>query len=128
MRPGALRAFPDNEELQGLGRKIYDNGGIVCSVWHGAVDLRNTALAHATLLMRGKQQVTGFSNKEERRADLDRFVPYLTEVERTRRGTIYKKAGKPWLLFAVEDLRLIAGQNPASGGTGAELVVAQLGG
>jgi putative intracellular protease/amidase len=122
---GVLWDFPDNAELQALSRKIYQDGGIVSSVCHGAVGLLNIALTDGTLLIKGKQ-VTGFSNEEERLAELDKHVPYLTEDELTRRGAIYKKADKPWLPFAIEDDRLITGQNPASGGAVADLVIARL--
>ena len=39
---------------------------------------------------------------------------------------IYQKADKPWASFALEDARLITGQNPASGGAVAVLLLAAL--
>jgi putative intracellular protease/amidase len=57
--------------------------------------------------------VTGFSNEEEKLAELDKFVPFLTEAELVSRGATYKKADQPWASFAIEDTRLITGQNPA---------------
>lgn len=119
---GVLWDFPDNVELQALSRKIYENGGIVSSVCHGAVSLLNITLSNGTLLIKGKQ-VTGFSDEEERLAQLDQYVPFLTETELKKRGAMYKKADKPWQAFAVADHRVITGQNPASGGAVAELVI-----
>ena len=121
---GVLWDFPDNEELQALSRKIYESGGIVC---HGAASLLDIRLSDGTLLIKGKQ-VTGFSNEEERLVELDKYVPYLTEDELVKRGAIYKKADTPWAPFTIVDGRVITGQNPASGGAVADLLIQQLSG
>lgn len=123
---GVVWDFPDNAELQSISRKIYENGGVVSSVCHGAAGLLNIKLSNGSLLVKGKQ-LTGFSNEEEKLAELDKFVPFLTETELVARGAIYKKAEEPWVSFAVEDQRLITGQNPASGGAVAELLIKALG-
>lgn len=122
---GVIWDFPDNEELQSISRKIYENGGIVSSVCHGAAGLLNIKLSNGSLLVKGKE-LTGFSNEEEKLAELDKFVPFLTETELLARGAIYKKADEPWISFAVEDNRLITGQNPASGGAVADLLIKAL--
>lgn len=122
---GVVWDFPDNAELQAISREIYENCGIVASVCHGAVGLLNIKLSGGTLLIKGKR-VTGFSNAEEKLAELDKHVPYLTETEMLARGALYQKADKPWAVFAVEDGRVITGQNPASGGAVADLVIARL--
>lgn len=122
---GVIWDFPDNEELQSISRQIYEKGGFVSSVCHGAVGLLNIKLSDGALLVKGKQ-LTGFSNEEEKLAELDKFVPFLTETELVSRGAIYKKADKPWSSFAIEDTRLVTGQNPASGGAVADLLLAAL--
>ena len=122
---GVVWDFPDNPDLEKLAREIYESGGIVSSVCHGAVGLLNIKLSDGTLLINGKK-VTGFSNAEEKLAEVDRYVPYLTEDELKARGASYEQAAEPWLPFAVEDQRVITGQNPASGGAVAELVIAAL--
>ncbi len=124
---GVVWDFPDNEELQAISRSIYESGGIVSSVCHGAVGLLNIKLSDGTLLIKGKE-VTGFSNTEEKLAELDKYVPYLTEDEMVKRGAVYKKAAEPWAPFAVADQRVVTGQNPASGGPVAELVLKELAG
>lgn len=123
---GVVWDFPDNAELQSISRKIYENGGVVSSVCHGAAGLLNIKLSNGSLLVKGKQ-LTGFSNEEEKLVELDKFVPFLTETELVARGAIYKKAEEPWVSFAVEDQRLITGQNPASGGAVADLLIKTLG-
>ncbi|WP_447595209.1 type 1 glutamine amidotransferase domain-containing protein [Aquipseudomonas campi] len=122
---GVVWDFPDNTELQVLSRGIYERGGIVSSVCHGAVGLLNITLSDDSLLIKGKT-VTGFSNAEEQLAELDQYVPYLTEDELVKRGAVYQKADEPWAPFAVADGRVITGQNPASGGPVADLVLKAL--
>ena len=122
---GVIWDFPENEELQAISRKIYEKGGFVSSVCHGAVGLLNIKLSNGSVLVKGKK-VTGFSNEEEKLAELDKFVPFLTESELVSRGAMYMKADKPWTPFAIEDTRLITGQNPASGGAVADLLIAAL--
>ncbi|WP_203362985.1 type 1 glutamine amidotransferase domain-containing protein [Bacillus sp. REN10] len=122
---GVLWDFPENEQLQKISQRIYENGGIVSSVCHGAVGLLNIKLDNGEYLIKDKQ-VTGFSNEEEQLAELDQYVPFLTEDELIRRGARYKKADKPFDPYAIEDGRLVTGQNPASGGPVADLVLAQL--
>ncbi len=92
---------------------------------HGAVGLLNIKLSDGALLIKNKK-VTGFSNEEEKLAELDKFVPFLTESELVSRGATYRKADQPWAPFAIEDTRLITGQNPASGGAVADLLIAAL--
>jgi putative intracellular protease/amidase len=122
---GVIWDFPHNEELQVLSRKIYENGGYVSSVCHGAAGLLNIKLSDGTLLVNEKK-VTGFSNEEEKLVELDQYVPFLTETELKARGAVYQKADEPWAAFAVEDQRLISGQNPASGGAVADLLLKSL--
>jgi putative intracellular protease/amidase len=122
---GVIWDFPENEALQAISRKIYENGGYVSSVCHGAVGLLNIKLSDGSLLIKGKN-VTGFSNEEEKLAELEKFVPFLTETELVSRGATYKKADQPWAPFVTEDTRLITGQNPASGGPVADLLIAAL--
>jgi putative intracellular protease/amidase len=122
---GVIWDFPENEALQSISRMIYEKGGVVSSVCHGAVGLLNIQLSDGSLLVKGKK-VTGFSNEEEKLAELDKFVPFLTETELASRGALYRKADQPWASFAIEDTRLITGQNPASGGAVADLLIAAL--
>lgn len=122
---GVIWDFPENTDLQTISQKICEQGGFVSSVCHGAVGLLNIKMSDGSLLVKGKQ-VTGFSNEEEQLAELDKFVPFLTETELVSRGAIYKKASQPWASFAIEDGNLITGQNPASGGAVADLLIAAL--
>ncbi|MEX2492258.1 MAG: hypothetical protein WD425_10905 [Nitrospirales bacterium] len=57
---------------------------------------------------------------------MDKFVPFFLETELVKRGAVYQKADKPWASFALEDARLITGQNPKSGSAVADLLIAAL--
>lgn len=122
---GVIWDFLDNVPLQQLSQSIYESGGYVSSVCHGAVGLLNIKLKDGTHLIEGKA-VTGFSNEEEKLVGLDEVVPYLTQTELEKRGADYQKATDPWHPFAIEDARVITGQNPASGGPVAELLLKAL--
>ncbi len=122
---GVIWDFPDNAELQKLSARIYESGGVVSSVCHGAAGLLNIRLTDGSLLIAGKN-VTGFSNEEERLAKLDQHVPFLTEDELKQRGANYLKADQPFTTFAVKSDRLVTGQNPQSGAAVAEQVLAIL--
>ncbi|MEN9916406.1 MAG: hypothetical protein RLY40_338 [Pseudomonadota bacterium] len=122
---GVMWDFPDNQELQALTLAIYQNGGIVSAVCHGVVALLNVKLPDGSYLIKGKE-ITGFSNCEETLAKLDKQVPFLTEDQLMARGGLYKKAPKAWESFAIQEGRLITGQNPASAAQVADLVISQL--
>ncbi|MCO7634267.1 MULTISPECIES: type 1 glutamine amidotransferase domain-containing protein [Pseudomonas] len=122
---GVIWDFPDNPALQDLTRRIYENGGVVSAVCHGVVGLLNVKLSDNSLLVKDRQ-VTGFSNTEEKLAELDKVVPYLTENELVARGGKYSKHDDPWAAFVVCDDRLITGQNPASSQRVAERVLERL--
>lgn len=125
---GVIWDFPENTALQGIAGTIFDNGGIVSAVCHGAVGLLNIKLSDHTLLVKDRE-VTGFSNIEEQLAELDKTVPFLTETELIARGGLYQKAEEPWAPFVAvdsKDGRLITGQNPASAAAVAQRVLATL--
>lgn len=119
---GVMWDFPNDPPLQAISRRIYESGGVVSSVCHGAAGLLNIQLSDGKNLIAGKE-VTGFSNDEERLAKLDTHVPFLTEDEMVKRGARYRKAEKPFVSFAVVDERLVTGQNPQSGAAVAEKVL-----
>ncbi|HIX01641.1 MAG TPA: type 1 glutamine amidotransferase domain-containing protein [Candidatus Ligilactobacillus excrementigallinarum] len=122
---GVIWDFPDNEKLQSIAMSIYNQGGIVSSVCHGAAGILNLKTSDGKYLIDGKK-VTGFSNSEEKEVQLDHLVPYLTEDELVKRGASYEKSANNWESFAVADGRLITGQNPASGKAVAQKVIETL--
>ena len=118
---GVMWDFPNDEKLQNIASKIYENGGIVSAVCHGSVGLLNIKNAAGNYLIADKK-VAGFANTEEIALGLDNTVPFLTEDELVNRGANYVK-GEDWSAFAVADDRVVTGQNPASGGAVANEVL-----
>ncbi|WP_033821037.1 type 1 glutamine amidotransferase domain-containing protein [Kitasatospora sp. MBT63] len=110
---GVMWDFPDSTALQLIARKIYENGGLVSSVCHGACGLLNITLSDGTLLVDGRT-VTGFSTAEERVAMVKSRVPFALEDELRARGANYVKNTIPMTPFATADDRLVTGQNPFS--------------
>jgi putative intracellular protease/amidase len=110
---GAMWDFPDNPDLQQAAAKIYEEGGAVAAVCHGACGLVNLELSDGKNLVDGKQ-VTGFSNLEERLALRSKVVPFLVEDGLKQSGASYSRAALPMRGHVVTDGRLVTGQNPAS--------------
>ncbi|BCZ17050.1 thiazole biosynthesis protein ThiJ [Helicobacter sp. NHP19-003] len=118
---GVVWDFPDNVALAQVALDIYNNGGVVSSVCHGAAGLLNIKNKEGNYLIAGKR-VTGFSNTEEKAVQLDKLVPYLTEDALIARGAKYEKV-TDWAPFALTDQRIVTGQNPASGALVAKQVL-----
>jgi putative intracellular protease/amidase len=110
---GVMWDFPSNTDLQQAARQIYENGGVVSSVCHGACGLLNITLSDGSLLVDGRT-VTGYSTAEERVAMVKKRVPFLLEDELRKRGAHYVSNTIPLTPFAVADGRLVTGQNPFS--------------
>jgi len=72
-------------------------------------------------LVEGKT-VTGFTNGEEEEVGLTKVVPFLVEDELMSLGATFSKV-KNWGVHTVVDGQLITGQNPASSGPAAKLLI-----
>ena len=91
---------------------------VVC---HSTGALRHVKTPDGKLLVEGKT-VTGFTNGEEDEVELTKVVPFLVEDEMMRLGATFSKV-KNWSVHTVADGQLITGQNPASSGPAARLLI-----
>jgi putative intracellular protease/amidase len=91
---------------------------VVC---HSSGPLRHVKTADGKLLVEGKT-VTGFTNGEEEEVGLTKVVPFLVEDELMSLGATFSKV-KNWGVHTVADGQLITGQNPASSGPAAKLLI-----
>jgi putative intracellular protease/amidase len=66
--------------------------------------------------------VTGFTNGEEEAVGLTKVVPFLVEDEMMSLCATFSKV-KDWGVHTVADGQLITGQNPASSGPAAKLLI-----
>jgi len=95
---------------------------VVC---HSSGALRRVKTADGKLFVEGKT-VTGFTNGEEEAVGLTKVVPFLVEDELMNLGATFSKV-KNWGVHTVADGQLITGQNPASSGPAAKLLLEMLG-
>jgi putative intracellular protease/amidase len=99
-------------------------GKTVAVVCHSTGALRHVKNPSGGLLVAGKT-VTGFTNGEEADVELTKVVPFLVEEEMMRLGATFSKV-KNWDVHTVADGQLITGQNPASSGPAAKLLIETL--
>ena len=96
----------------------------VALVCHAPGALRHVRTPDGKPLVDGKR-VTGFTNTEEESVGLTKIVPFLVEDELKAQGGIYSK-GADMAPYVVSDGLLITGQNPASSGPAAKLLIERL--
>jgi putative intracellular protease/amidase len=96
-------------------------GKFVALVCHAPGVLRHVKAAAGKPLVDGKQ-MTGFTDGEEADVGLTKIVPFLVEDELLALGAIFSKV-KNWGVHVVTDGLLITGQNPASSGPTAKVLI-----
>lgn len=122
---GTMWDFRGNADLKRLAEGIYQNGGIISSVCHGAAGLLDLQNSDGTSLIADKE-VTGFSNFEELLSGVKSQVPFYLQSEMEADGANYTKALVPFTSYVVTDGRLVTGQNPNSSKEVAVAVLAAL--
>jgi putative intracellular protease/amidase len=96
-------------------------GKPVALVCHAPGVLRHVKTPAGKPLVEGKN-VTGFTDGEEEAVGLMKVVPFLVEDELLSLGATYSKV-KNWDVHVVTDGLLITGQNPASSGPTAKVLI-----
>lgn len=105
------------ESLVAAGRTF----AVVC---HSTGALRHVRTPAGKLFVEGKT-VTGFTNGEEKDVGLTEIVPFLVEDELMSLGATFSKV-KNWGVHTVVDGQLVTGQNPASSGPAAKVLLEML--
>jgi len=103
---------------------FYNHQKPIAFVCHAPAALIHAKAKNGEPLVNGKH-LTGFSNTEEEAASLAKVVPFLLEDELVKHGAHYSKASN-WSSYVKQDGLLITGQNPASSGAVAELLLKTL--
>jgi putative intracellular protease/amidase len=96
-------------------------GKTIALVCHAPGVLRHVKTPTGKPLVDGRK-VTGFTDGEEADVGLTKIVPFLVEDELLSLGAIFSKI-KNWSVYTVTDGQLITGQNPASSGPAAKLLI-----
>jgi putative intracellular protease/amidase len=99
-------------------------GKTIALVCHAPGALHRVKKPDGTPFVNGRQ-VTGFTNGEEEGVGLTHVVPFLVENELLSLGAIFSKV-KDWGVHTVVDGQLITGQNPASSGPAAKVLIEAL--
>ena len=94
---------------------------VVC---HSSGALRRVKTPDGKLFVEGKT-VTGFTNGEEEEVGLTKVVPFLVEDELMKLGATFSKV-KNWGVHTVSHGQLITGQNRASSGPAAKVLLEML--
>jgi putative intracellular protease/amidase len=109
-----------------LLESVVAAGKIFAVVCHSTGTLRHVKTPDGKVFVEGKT-VTGFTNGEEDAVELSKVVPFLVEDEMLQLGATFSKV-KNWGVHTVVDGTLITGQNPASSGPAARLLISALNG
>lgn len=109
---GAMWDFPDDRDVLRLTSAVWENGGVLAAVCHGASAFVNAKDRNGTPIVAGRA-LTSFTNSEEISIELDGVVPFLLQSKLEERGAEFI-AGAQWLPHLVVSERLVTGQNPAS--------------
>jgi len=110
---GAMWDFAEDRALHVKTAELYERGGIVSAVCHGAAALQNVRLSTGEMLLAGKRG-TGFAYFDEAVAGVRKLVPYNMQDRLKQAGLRYSKAFLPLAKHVVVDGTLITGQNPNS--------------
>jgi putative intracellular protease/amidase len=121
---GTMWDLPDSVRLARLVGEADAAGRIVSAVCHGPAGLVAARRADGRPLVEGRK-VTAFTNAEEDAVGLRDAVPFLLETRLRELGARFESA-PVFQPHAVRDGALITGQNPASSGPVAKLVVEAL--
>jgi putative intracellular protease/amidase len=99
-------------------------GKPIAAVCHSTGALRHVKAPDGKPLVRNKE-VTGFTNGEEEAVGLTKVVPFLVEDEMLRLGAVFSKVAN-WGVHVVSSGLLTTGQNPASSGPAAKVLLEKL--
>jgi putative intracellular protease/amidase len=118
---GPMWDLAEDENSIKLVESFLAAGKTFALVCHSSGALRHVKTPDGKLLIEGKT-VTGFTNGEEEEVGLTKVVPFLVEDELMSLGATFCKV-KNWGVHTVADGQLITGQNPASSGPAAKLLI-----
>ena len=118
---GPMWDLAEDEHSVKLLESFLAVGKTIAVVCHSTGALRHVETPDGKPLVEGKT-VTGFTNGEEEEMGLTTVVPFLVEDEMMRLGATFAKV-KNWSVYTVADGQLITGQNPASSGPAARLLI-----
>jgi putative intracellular protease/amidase len=121
---GPMWDLAEDENSRKLIESFIAAGKPIALVCHAPGVLRHVKTPNGKPFVEGKT-VTGFTDGEEAAVGLTKVVPFLVEDEMLRLGATFSKK-KDWAVYVVTDGLLTTGQNPASSGPGAKVLLERL--
>ena len=121
---GPMWDLAEDQNSIKLIQSMLAAGKPVALVCHAPGVLRHVKTPQGRPLIEGKN-VTGFTDTEEEAVGLTKVVPFLVEDELKAKGGKFSKASD-WQPYVVTDGLLITGQNPASSGPAAAVLIDRL--
>jgi putative intracellular protease/amidase len=109
---GVMWDLPESKVLADWLKTYDTDGKIIAAVCHGPAGLVGAKRADGKPLVAGRH-VTGFTNAEENAVGLSAVVPFMLESRLRELGGVFESGGD-WQPHAVQDGKLITGQNPMS--------------
>lgn len=122
---GTMWDFHQTPQVAATVSTIHEQGGVIGAVCHGPAGLLGTMRSDGTPLLKGRK-VNGFTNSEEKAAELADVVPFLLEDELKAEGAVFERSSEDFCGFAIRDARIVTGQNPDSSAAVAEHMLAAL--
>ncbi|MGM0638574.1 MAG: type 1 glutamine amidotransferase domain-containing protein, partial [Pseudomonadota bacterium] len=119
---GPLWDLTDNADAKRLIEGFLAVDRPVATVCHSPTVLLQARAADGQPLVKGRR-VTGFANSEEDAVGLSDVVPHLLEDALKEQGADYQRSRDDFAPFQLRDGLLITGQNPASSGPTATLLL-----
>ena len=121
---GPMWDLAEDKNSVKLIESFLAGGKPIALVCHAPGVLRHVKTPDGKPLVQGKT-VTGFTDGEEQEMGLTKVVPFLVEDELINLGATFSKV-KNWGVHTVTDGHLITGQNPASSGPAAKVLIEKL--
>jgi putative intracellular protease/amidase len=118
---GPMWDLAEDQTSVKLIETMFRAGKPVALVCHAPGALCHAKTSGGKPLVQGKR-VSGFTNTEEEPVRLTKVVPFLVEDELKAKGGIFSKAAD-WQPYVLTDGLLITGQNPASSGPAAKVLI-----
>ena len=121
---GTMYDFPESTALAAVVSQIYAADGVVGAVCHGPAGLVAATRPDGKPIVSGLR-VNAFTDAEEEAVNLTDAMPFLLETRLRELGGRFEGTDN-FQSHAVRDGRLVTGQNPASAGAVADLLLEAL--
>ncbi|TDE41566.1 hypothetical protein E0I26_16275 [Flavobacterium rhamnosiphilum] len=120
----AMFGVAENQTIQNIARKIYNQNGVVSAICHGTAGLAYLKDDAGKSLYHGKK-ITGFPDKfESKEKEYYKTFPFAIDQAIKNNGGNFVYSEKGWDSFVVVDGRFVTGQDPSSGTKMAQEIIA----